>query len=297
MIELYKDGARMKVALLGGELRAYQDAQGRERLWCGDAAVWKGVSPVLFPAIGALKDGGAAFEGRRYAVPRHGFARDLPFEVTEQGEDFVTLTLEDNEETRKVYPYRFGLSVTHRFVPNGFETRFTVENHSGREMPFLIGGHPGFACPMEEGERFEDYVVRFEKPEEGVLAVCGEKGLLYGEGRAPLTPDGRDLPLRHEDFDRLDTYIFAGLKSRRVELINPATGRGVRLSFPEMPVLAIWSPPHKNAPYVCLEPWHGLPAYAAESGRFEDKPYHVKVGVGGAFSCGYRAEFLEGGMA
>lgn len=26
----------------------------------------------------------------------------------------------------------------------------------------MIGGHPAFFCPMEEGEQFTDYMVRFE---------------------------------------------------------------------------------------------------------------------------------------
>ena len=93
MITINHNGAQLRVAELGGELRDYRGADGIEYLWSGDPAVWKGVSPVLFPAIGALRDGGATIAGAFYPVPRHGFARELPFRVTEQGEDFVTLTL------------------------------------------------------------------------------------------------------------------------------------------------------------------------------------------------------------
>lgn len=290
MICLRHEGAEMRVAQLGAELRGYMGPDGREYLWSGDAEVWKGVAPVLFPAIGALKDGGAAIGGTHYAVPRHGFARELPFEATEQGDDFITLTLTQSADTRKVYPFDFALSVTHRFLKNGFETRFTVENHSAREMPFLIGGHPGFRCPMDEGEQFSDYALRFAKPETGRVSLC-KGGLVAETAQAPLEADGRTLPLNHEDFDRLDTYIFDGLESRSVELIRRDTGRGVRLSF-DMPVLAVWTMPHKHAPYVCLEPWQGMPAYADETGRFEDKPYHVALGVGGAHTCGYRMEIV-----
>ena len=35
-----------------------------------------------------------------------------------------------------------------------------------------------------------------------------------------------------------------------------------------------------------------LPAFADETGRFEDKPYHVSLGVGSAFTCGYRMRIL-----
>ena len=71
MICINHEGAQLRVAELGGELRGYRDAAGTEYLWSGDPAVWKGVSPVLFPAIGALRDGGASIAGVRYPVPRH----------------------------------------------------------------------------------------------------------------------------------------------------------------------------------------------------------------------------------
>ena len=247
---------------------------------------------MLFPAIGALKGGGATIAGAFYPVPRHGFARELPFRVTEQGEDFVTLTLTETPETKRLYPFAFALSVTHRLCGDGFETRFTVENHAGRPMPFLIGGHPAFACPVGGQGRFEDYVLRFEKPEDGRVSLCDlATHLIDRTAPAPLEADMRTLPLRHADYDRIDTFIFDGLSSRAVDLVHRETGRGVRLSF-DMPVLAVWTMPGKNAPYVCLEPWQGMPARADETGRFEDKPYHVSLGVGSAFTCGYRMRIL-----
>lgn len=292
MIELRHNGASMSICETGAELRSYRGADGRERLWSGDPACWAGVSPVLFPAIGAVKDGVITIAGKPYAVPRHGFARDRAFAVTERGDDFVTLTLSQTPETKAVYPFDFALSVTHRFLANGFETRFTVENHTGRDMPFMIGGHPAFACPMADGERFEDYVVRFHQPETGVHTLCDGPGrLMMGAETAGLGPDSRTLRLNHADFDRLDTYIFEGLKSRGVDLLNPQTGRGLRFLF-DMDVLAIWTMPHKNAPYVCLEPWQGAPSRVDDTCRFEDKPWHKTLGIGQAYTCGYRMEDL-----
>ncbi len=285
MIELTYQGAQMHIDQTGAEMRRYRGADGRDYLWSGDPDVWKGVAPILFPAIGALKDGGATIGGTFYAVPRHGFVRERPFAISEQGEDFVTLTLHEDAQTRQVFPFDFALSVTYRFLPNGFETRFTVENHSGREMPFMIGGHPAFRCPLNEGERFEDYVVRFAKPESGVYSLV-EGGRISGRTEtAPLGEDGRTLALDHAAFDRLDTYIFEDIQSRSVELVHRETGRGIRFSF-DMDVLAIWTMPEKNGRYVCLEPWQGCPAYASETGRFEAKPHHVALGVGRAYSCG-----------
>ena len=293
MICLKHNGAEMTIARLGAEMRSFTTADGRDWLWRGSEAAWKSSAPVLFPAIGALKNGGATIGGTFYAVPRHGFAKFQNFELLEQGDDFVTFVLKENEETKKVYPFDFALTVTHRFLPNGFETRYTVENHSSREMPFLIGGHPGFNCPMKEGESFEDYVLVFEKEETVETSLCNNAAHnLDGTEPIPFEEDRRTLPLHHADYDRLDTYVLMGLNSRSVDLVHRNTRKGIHFSF-DMPVLAIWTMPEKNAPYVCIEPWQGSPALADETGRFEDKPYCVKLGVGEVFNCGYKMEIID----
>ena len=292
MIVLEHEGARMEIAELGAEMRRFVSKDGVERIWSGDPAVWKSTAPVLFPTINLLKDGVVTIAGKECAVPKHGFAKYQVFDVTDQGDDYVTLTLSENQETKAVYPFDFALSVTHRFTEGGFETRYVVENHTGRTMPFVIGGHPGFTCPMAEGEQFTDYVLRFEKEEEGRHLLNTPEHYMGEEAIADLGEDHRTLPLRYEDFDRLDTYVFAGLNSRSVELVHREHGHGIRVSFPEMEVLAVWTMPGKQAPYLCIGPWQGLPPMADESGRFEDKPYHIDLGVGMTYTCGYRMEVI-----
>ena len=39
---------------LGAQLSILRDAAGRDLLWNGDAAVWAGRAPLLFPIVGAL---------------------------------------------------------------------------------------------------------------------------------------------------------------------------------------------------------------------------------------------------
>ena len=80
-------------------------------------------------------------------------------------------------------------------------------------------------------------------------------------------------------------------------LLDIATGTGdlalaLKRAFPEMEVLAVWTMPGKRAPYLCIEPWQGLPPMADETGRFEDKPYHITLGAGECYTCGYRMEVI-----
>lgn len=51
----------------------------------------------------------------------------------------------------------------------------------------------------------------------------------------------RILPLRHELFDERDALIFPVLKSRSVSLVHKNTGKGLRMDFPRMEVLAVWT--------------------------------------------------------
>lgn len=292
MVCLKHNGAEMTITKFGAEMRSFKIGE-REFIWPGHPDVWKSSAPVLFPGIGAMKDGGTTIAGEWYAVPRHGFVKFMDFEVAEQSDDHVTLTFHQTEETQKVFPFDFELKVTYRFIEGGFETVFEVKNNSDRVMPFLIGGHPGFTCPMNEGETFEDYVLHFEKEETIGTTLCDGPGhTLAGTEPVNFGADNRTLALDHKDFDRLDTYIFSGLNSRKVDLIHKETRKGIRFSF-DMDVLAIWTSPGKNAPYVCIEPWQGSPAYADESGRFEDKPYHVELGAGETYTCGYQMETLD----
>lgn len=291
MIRLEKNGAIAEIELLGAEMRRYQTADGRERLWCGNTTAWNGVAPVLFPAIGAIKDGTACFGGNAYATPRHGFAKQMAFQLQEQGADFCSLTITDTPDTLAVYPFAFTLTVTHRLLEKGFVTEFRVFNPNAETMHFCLGGHPGFTCPMQDGEAFEDYIVRFEKKEQGTLRKCIPDGLLREEEWADLGEDGQTLALRYGDFDARDTFIFLGLESRKVELVHKDTGKGMRFSFPSSNTLAVWTRPEAHAPYVCLEPWNGVPAFADETGHFEDKPYHVALGPGESFQMQYEAEF------
>ena len=291
-LTIRKGAASATIHTLGAEMRAYTDAAGKDCLWSGDPAVWSGVSPHLFPNIGFLKNDCVTFEGTEYRPPKHGILRKREFEVASQSEDSCTLLLTDSEETRQVYPYAFSVAITHLLVERGFVTTYEVENRDKREMPFTLGGHTAFACPMNAGERFEDYQVCFDEPEEGKNLLVSKHGLICGEERIALQSENRILPLQYAYFDKKDTLVFAGLKSRGVTLKHKTTGHGMRFVFPQFTTLALWTKPGAHAPYLCIEPWIGLPAFENESGDFESKPYHVTLQPQQSFRAWYAMEQL-----
>lgn len=273
------------IATKGAEMISFKDDHGREVIWQADPSVWAGHAPILFPICGTLKDDKVSIDGEVYSITKHGFCRKAEFEVAKVGDDFVDLVYSSNDTTRQMYPFEFEFHVIYTIRENGFRTDFVVENKSERVMPFTVGGHPAFIVPMEEGAAFTDYQLVFPCQEEGrSMLVPG--GMIDGDEIIPLE-NGTTLPLRHDWFDERDTLVFTEMNSRSVDLVHKVSGKGLRISYPKMEVLAVWTNPIVHGDYVCLEPWHGTPAWVNESGRFKDKPFVTLLEPGRSHQCGY----------
>ena len=104
----------------GAELLSYKTAAGKEYMWQKDPAYWAKTSPVLFPYIGAVPET-VTIHGTDYAIPRHGFVKDVEFDVAEQGDDYVVLSTGTSDFTKPIYPYDFRFTVTFRLKGSTLE--------------------------------------------------------------------------------------------------------------------------------------------------------------------------------
>ena len=231
---------------VGGALSSIKDQDGTEYLWEGDARYWSGQAPVLFPICGSLrKDEAWLLNGDRVHMPRHGIVRKKKFTC-----DFCT------EDT----------------------LQFSIKSDT-REMPFFIGGHPGFKCPILPEEQFEDYQIEFEHEETlDIPEPVTETGLIHINQRKPLVHRSRVLPLTHELFYE-DALILDRLLSRRVRLCHRYDKRGVEIDFREFPYLILWSAAN-DGPFVAMEPWSGLSTCDDEDDLFEHKRGMQKAAPG-----------------
>lgn len=289
-IRLQYGNTKAEIQRKGAQMVSFKGNDGRECIWQADPKVWASHAPVLFPVLGNVKDGVVNIDGKVYPMSKHGFSREPEFAVAKVGDDFVDLVLTPNDDTRQKYPFKFAFHVVYTLKENGFRTDFVVENKSDCTMPFCVGGHPAFFVPMEDGAVFTDYQLVFPYKEEGrSLLVPG--GFIDGQEIIPLE-NGTTLPLDYEWFDTRDTLIFPEMNSRSVDMVHKVSGKGLRISYPKMEVLAVWSKPNAHADYICLEPWHGLPSLANESGRFEEKPYVTLLAPGMSYQCGYEVELI-----
>ena len=291
-LELRRGGLAARVETLGAELVSLRGGDGLERIWGGDPACWPGRDPLLFPVVGNLRDGKVMIGGRAYEMARHGFARRREFCLADRGEDWAALELSESPETLAAYPFPFRLEVLRRLTGAGMDTAVTVTNTGSAPMPFCLGAHTGYRCPLEAGESFEDYELVFPR-RETCPTIPLREGLLDRAGRIPCLEDTDTLPLDHRWFDELDTLIFEGLRSKSVALRSRKSGRGVRVRFDGFPMLAFWTMPGKKAPYLCIEPWHGCAAAWQEGPEFTDKAHCITLAPGESRTLSYQAELLE----
>lgn len=293
-IAIENDKAKAKIYFKGAELFSlFSKESGTELIWQGDPAHWPKHSPVLFPIVGSLKDGTYSFGDRTYKMSRHGFARNMTFELEAQGPTSATFVLRDNEESLRQYPFFFKLSVHYALTGSELEVKYTVENCSDGPMYFSIGGHPAFNVPIRPELAFEDHLMHFDlkTKEDGVVRIyrLDENGLLRDEGIDFLPATRHSVPIDKELF-RSDALIFKDLSSFTISIASHKDRQKITLSCSGFPYLGIWS--KYGADFVCIEPWWGITDTAGCSGELQDKAGVLSLPTGASWEGDWQISFV-----
>jgi galactose mutarotase-like enzyme len=259
---------------LGAELVSLRDADGRELMTDADPAYWTGHAPILFPIVGRLAGDRYRLDGRDYPLPQHGFARRRSFALAEQGATHVRFRLEDDAQTREVYPFAFALDVTHALDGARITTTVAVTNRDTRDLPASIGFHHAFAWPLPYGRPRDAHRITFAAPEPATLASV-EDGLIAPTQR-PSPLHDRVLPLSDDLFTE-DALVWQQLESQSLRY-DAGEGPALEIGFPDTPMLGIWTKP--GAAFVCVEPWHGIADPVGFTGEIWDKPGMMRVAPG-----------------
>ncbi len=244
----------------GAELSSLQK-EDKNYIWEINSEFWNKTSPILFPIVGALKNGEYFYEGNVYKLSRHGFARDFEFEVIENSGNAVVFSLKSNEETLKVYPFHFELQLSYILEGNKLVVKYEIINRSSEKMYYSIGAHPAFNI---DGN-FEDFSLVFDD-EKDLETYKLEKDLFSGKTEI-LKLNGNVLPLQYELFEE-DALVFKNFATKSLTLAKNNESV-MKVSFPDFPFLGIWT--KKDAPFICIEPWLGIADNANTSGKIEEK--------------------------
>lgn len=265
VVEIESESVKVQCLQEGAMLHSLVK-DGVEYLWQGDPQYWAGQAPVCFPITGVLRNEKAVAFGKSCVMKRHGVARIHPFKIAETGANYVSFLQCSDTETKKAFPFDYALEIRYTVLKNSVTTRYTVRNTGKDKLPFVIGGHPAFNCPLEAGKAFEDYSVEFcGAVDRKCLRPDVETGLIDISKRYDVLDTPNKIDLDHSLFD-LDAMVFDHIKPKSATL--SAGGRGVRIDYQDFDNLLIWSSAN-GGNFVALEPWTGISTCSDEGEIFE----------------------------
>ncbi|RRI03856.1 aldose 1-epimerase family protein [Mesorhizobium tamadayense] len=281
-VTLHGDGISATIIGQGAELVSLRDADGAELLWQAGPA-WRRHSPVLFPIVGRLKGDQLRHRGQNYPMTQHGFARDRRFAWAEQGPSSCTLVLTDDDETFVHYPFAFRLAISYSLGPAQLDVTFEITNTGDEVLPASIGAHPAFNWPLLPELPKEAYRLTFADNETAPIRRLKD-GLMLPTPQ-PTPVEGKTLALSERLFDD-DAVILDRPASSSVRYAAER-GPAIEMSWQGFNELGIWSKPG-GAPFLCIEPWHGIASPVDFDGEFADKPGAMLIEPGAKRRLTYR---------
>jgi galactose mutarotase-like enzyme len=251
----------------GAQLSVLRAGGGEDLLWNGDPNIWAGRAPLLFPIVGVLAGGLYRLGGKTYPLSRHGFARDKLFSLQDSSPSAATFRLQADESTYAVYPFQFELDVRYELSGAALSLTTSIRNLGTAEMPASFGYHPAFRWPLPFGQPRASHFIEFETDEPAAVRRIDAAGLLTPVLH-PTPIANRRLSLTDAMFQP-DVLIFDQIKSRSVSY-GGDQGPRLRIGFSDAAYLGVWTKP--GAPFICIEPWHGITDPEGFSGDFMQKP-------------------------
>jgi 3-deoxy-D-manno-octulosonate 8-phosphate phosphatase KdsC-like HAD superfamily phosphatase/dTDP-glucose pyrophosphorylase/galactose mutarotase-like enzyme len=216
-----------------------------------DKKGWNKSEIVMFPTIGAMNEFHTNLNGFKVPLDQHGLARNIPFKVHSKKSNYLKLiqkyssnTLIKNQKFEAEnghpkflsWPFSFVLEKEIEIIDDHVYIRFSIENKSQQEMPFMLGWHPAFKI-LKEGE----------------FSIADKKfslnDVLEGSKQIALFAQG-------------DTLEYSNGKKK---IVVNAKGFGKMI---------LWSPGRETG-MCCIEPVTHLPEPSKSKHYFESKDKQV----------------------
>ncbi|HEY0747598.1 MAG TPA: aldose 1-epimerase family protein [Steroidobacteraceae bacterium] len=297
-VSIASDALIAEIDPLGAQLSSLKDRAALDLLWDGDPKVWAGRAPLLFPIVGALAGGTYRVGSESFQLPRHGFARGKLFSIENTSSSAAKFRLSADSASLQVYPFHFELDVEYVISGTTLSVITQISNQGDADMPASFGYHPGFRWPLPFGQPRSAHFIDFEMDEPAPVRRIDAAGLLTAQRHA--TPvAGRRLSLTDSLFQS-DVIIFDQIKSRSV-IYGAAQGPLIKIGFADVrgaaapgaaaPYLGIWTKP--GAPFICIEPWHGVTDPEGYSGDLKDKPGIFVLSAGASLTAAMDITLIE----
>lgn len=267
--ELSNQDIQITIDSFGAELKSLIK-NGQEYMWQADPHFWGRTSPVLFPFVGSCVDKQYSYDGQIYDMGQHGFARDHEFELIYKDDTSIWFRFVETKETMAVYPFQFALDIGYEIVESSVTVRWIVTNTGNKTLHFSLGAHPAFMCPFTGEDVQTDCYIDFHTDKDITYGIVNGQGT-YTDTRRTLALEDGMYQIKTNLFDE-DALVIEDRQTSQISLCDSHKNPYVTLSF-DTPLVGVWSPVHKNAPFVCIEPWYGRCDHENFTSSLKDRAY------------------------
>ena len=77
------------------------------------------------------------------------------------------------------------------------------------------------------------------------------------------------------------------IKSKSITITKNDKSESIKIDYKDYDLIAVWTPPKKNAPFICIEPWYGRCDRAHYEGEYRDKDWMNRLAPGERFESVY----------
>ena len=263
LTEISFNKASAKIDSKGAELKSLI-IDGREIMWDSNPDYWGKSSPILFPAIGNVKNNETIADNQKIKMPKHGFARDYDFNLIRSSKSSAAFSC-DFRPSQTGFPFKCCLTINYSIREDALFIKYNVINLDTVDMPFCIGAHPAIAC-----NNLDKCTLEFERRETASTPVMNlETRLFESNNRIKRLSNGTKLPLSYDMFDN-DVVYFDNIKSKSVTF-KEGSKTLAKISYTGFETLGLWTPAGKRAGFLCIEPWCSSDDYDDDNGIFAEK--------------------------
>ena len=290
MLTIENTQLRVEIDEKGAQLSHVINKIGNfDYMWNGSQ--WPYHAPIQFPAIGKLNKNKYSLNEKVYDMKENGFVSDFDWTVVDKGDDRVSLTITENENTLKSYPYKFSLMVTFGLEGDQLHIKFFLKNNSAERMPFSLGFAPAFNLPMMPDMTnlsFSDYYLSF-MPKVQMLSQLklDQDKLRTGEEILVNNSENGQLSLNYNEFINGPMIISTpGLTD--VKLNSEKSDHSIALNLENFSHVALSTLANKEAKFICIELMNGLPDLnnneitdwnLNENKQFIEPESHIELGT------------------
>lgn len=292
----------MEFFLENNDLKVVVDKKGAELIkvldknddsnyiWDANPKYWSKHSPNLFPIIGVLENNYYIHNDKKFILSKHGFAREKEFDLLSKEEKRLILELKEDNDTFSKYPFKFIFQVAFELLDRKLKITYRIQNLSDEDMYFSVGGHPAIACPFLTDRGIEDYYIEFEEDKDKVrFEVELKSGMVDLSKEDKLLIEDNKYYLKNTSFNK-DAIILKVDEVGELKIKNIVNKKTIKMKFNDFDYVGIWS--KSAAPFVCIEPWNGLPDVIGRKRNLKEKEGIKNLKPSKTIEYNYTIEFM-----